>query len=115
MLGGVLECAGRDAARYRQGALEAIEGVGSSARQIVREGRERSQALMREIAGQGPEKTLSRGFALVRDCEGKPLTRAAQGALGAAIEIEFQDGRLRAVTGRGDTGTSERAFGQLQK
>jgi exonuclease VII large subunit len=27
-----------------------------------------AQALMREIAGQGPEKTLYRGFALVRDC-----------------------------------------------
>ena len=100
LLGGVLERAGRDTARARLNAREAIEGVGNSALQIVRESREKSQALMREITGQGPEKTLSRGFALVRDSSGKPLTRAAQGAVGTAIEIEFQDGRLQAVTGR---------------
>ena len=57
-----------------------------------------SQALLREITGQGPEKTLQRGFAIVRSQGGKPLTRVSQAIDGAAIEIEFQDGRVAATT-----------------
>lgn len=97
---GVLERAQLDAARARQKAQEAMAGVGTAARQLVRDAAARAQALMREIAGQGPEKTLARGFALVRDEDGKPLTRAAHIAGGAAIEIEFQDGRVSAITGQ---------------
>ncbi len=44
---------------------------------------------------------LARGFALVRDADGKPLRSAAAVAEGAALDIEFQDGRVRAVAGDG--------------
>lgn len=100
LMGSVLERAQLDAARAKQKAQEAMAGVGTAARQLVRDGASRSQALMREIAGQGPEKTLSRGFALVHGQDGKPLTRANHVAAGAAIEIEFQDGRVSAITGQ---------------
>ena len=52
---------------------------------------------MREIAGQGPEKTLKRGFALVRDPEGAPITRATQAQPGTAIQIQFSDGSVTAT------------------
>ena len=52
----------------------------------------------REIAGQGPEKTLTRGFALVRDQTGKPIARAAQTGSDTAIEIQFSDGKVSATT-----------------
>ena len=55
---------------------------------------------MREIAGQGPEKTLRRGFAVVRGDDGRPLSRAAQLRDGARVEIQFQDGRIGATAGK---------------
>jgi exodeoxyribonuclease VII large subunit len=54
--------------------------------------------LLREITGQGPEKTLQRGFAIVLNQSGEPLTRVSQVMGGATIEIEFQDGRVAATT-----------------
>ncbi len=40
---------------------------------------------------------LARGFALVRDGEGRPLRLAAAVAAGAQLDIEFSDGRVGAV------------------
>jgi exodeoxyribonuclease VII large subunit len=57
--------------------------------------------LFREIAGQGPEKTLGRGFAIVRDEVGAPLTTAARVKPGAAVELEFRDGRVAARVNKG--------------
>jgi exodeoxyribonuclease VII large subunit len=65
------------------------------------EARARTTALLREIAGQGPEKTLRRGFAIVRDAAGAPLTAAAEVKPGAAVELEFRDGRVAARANKG--------------
>ena len=96
----ILERAGQEAARARQASADALDAVSTSARQRVRQAATDSQALVREITGQGPEKTLARGFAIVRSQGGTSLTRASQ-AIGAGpieveIEIEFQDGRVAA-------------------
>jgi exodeoxyribonuclease VII large subunit len=96
--GQVLERAQLDAKQVRTATNVALADVGTSARMWVREGANRSEALMREIAGQGPQKTLSRGFAIVRNQQGSPLTRAEQVNNGTAIEIQFSDGRITAVT-----------------
>ncbi|NMM20942.1 MAG: exodeoxyribonuclease VII large subunit [Rhodoferax sp.] len=100
LMGNVLERAQRDAMQARQTADDALDVVSTTARLLVREGATRSEALMREIAGQGLEKTLNRGFAIVRNQGGAPLTRAAQATEDAAIEIQFSDGRVSAVTGK---------------
>ncbi|MPZ58254.1 MAG: exodeoxyribonuclease VII large subunit [Rhizobiales bacterium] len=42
---------------------------------------------------------LERGFALVRDREGRPLRSAATVSSGKALEIEFSDGRVGAIAG----------------
>src|SRR5450830_973218 len=95
---GVMERAHRDAGRAKQMTDDNLAVVGTFARALVREGAIRSEALMRESTGQGPEKTLNRGFALVRALDGKPVTRAAQVTDGADIDIQFQDGRILATT-----------------
>jgi exodeoxyribonuclease VII large subunit len=95
---GILERARQEATRARQSSRDALDAVSDSARRLVRSAAADSQALLREITGQGPEKTLQRGFAIVRSQSGKPLTRVSQAIDGAAIEIEFQDGRVAATT-----------------
>jgi exodeoxyribonuclease VII large subunit len=100
LLGTVLGEAGKDVTNARSRAEDAHASVGASAKQIVRAASVGSEALMREIAGQGPEKTLSRGFALVRDQAGEPLTRAMQTSSGSAIEIQFSDGKVSATAGK---------------
>jgi exodeoxyribonuclease VII large subunit len=100
LLGGVLEQSRRDILRARTQADEGLSVVAASARLQVRDGAARSEALMREIAGQGPEKTLKRGFALVRDQTGKPIARAAQTVSDATIEIQFSDGKVTAAVGK---------------
>ena len=94
---GVFERTQRDVARARVDADDTMLTVGTSAKRLVREAASSSEALMREIAGQGPEKTLRRGFALVRDQAGKPITRAQQTTNNAAIEIQFFDGKVAAT------------------
>jgi exodeoxyribonuclease VII large subunit len=52
------------------------------------------------------KNVLKRGFAVVRDEENRPLTRAAGIGEGRAISVEFADGRIAAVTGN-DPGAHE--------
>lgn len=47
------------------------------------------------------KNVLKRGFAVVRDEDGKPLTRAADIASGQAIAIQFADGGVTAIAGEG--------------
>ncbi|RZI67961.1 MAG: hypothetical protein EOP13_27485 [Pseudomonas sp.] len=71
-----------------------MSDVATHARRSTSEADDRSKALFREIAGQGPEKTLSRGFAVVRDSAGGVLTTSKVQA-GTALQIQFKDGVLR--------------------
>src|SRR5690606_125574 len=70
--------------------------VEASARRTVTEASARSEGLMREIAGQGPSKALSRGFAIVRDEQGNPVTSAQAARERQAVQIQFHDGRAKA-------------------
>jgi exodeoxyribonuclease VII large subunit len=72
--------------------------IGALARRQLRDGAHKAEGLMREIAGQGPQKSLRRGFAIVRTPDGTPITRVAQAPPGTAIEIEMSDGRVAATT-----------------
>ena len=94
----ILVCSAHETARAGQASADALDAVSTSARQLVRQAATDSQALVREITGQGPEKTLARGFAIVRSQGGCSLTRASQANGIGAIEIEFQDGRIAAIS-----------------
>lgn len=88
------------AAQAQTHTAAAMEAIASASDQNVREAADRSEALMREIAGQGPDKTLKRGFALVRSPDGQPVTRSSQTTTGAALEIEFSDGKVTVTTAK---------------
>ena len=94
---GILERARQDTSQTRQASRDALDAVSNSAKLLVRNAAADSQALLREITGQGPEKTLRRGFAIVRNQGGNPVTRASQAANGEILDIEFQDGQLMAT------------------
>jgi exodeoxyribonuclease VII large subunit len=49
------------------------------------------------LAALSHRAVLARGFALVRDLEGRPLRTAADAATRVRLDIEFADGRLRAL------------------
>jgi len=94
----VLERSALGARHAHQTIDMAFRDVAAASRRIVGDAATGSEALMREIAGQGPDKTLGRGFAVVRNADGTTLT-SARGTPGeAAIEIQFYDGKVAART-----------------
>lgn len=70
--------------------------VRAGAEASIKEARALSEGLFREIAGQGPAKTLSRGFTLVRNSENKPVTNLNNLQPADKISIEFKQGRVSA-------------------
>jgi exodeoxyribonuclease VII large subunit len=58
----------------------------------------RVESLAREVLGVGPQATLRRGFAIVRDDNGKPVVTAAQAVQEASLNIEFRDGTIDVKT-----------------
>jgi exodeoxyribonuclease VII large subunit len=51
-------------------------------------------SLYKRLQGASPASVLNRGFAIMRDDEGKPVTRRAGIDSGRRLEAEFADGRL---------------------
>ena len=86
-----------DIRRSRATTDESFRTLGQFARRSLSDASTHFKALFREIAGQGPEKTLGRGFAIVRNDEGQPITRSTLALPGNTIEIQFRDGRVRAL------------------
>ena len=52
------------------------------------------EALLRTLRTGGLEGTLRRGFAVVRDAEDRPLSRAAEVVPGDRLQVQFADGRV---------------------
>ena len=93
-LDAIRDRAGVDIRHSRESIQLELREVSTSARRAIGDARTNSTALFREVAGQGPEKTLGRGFAIVRDEHGKPVTSASKVASGTKLEIELRDGRV---------------------
>jgi exodeoxyribonuclease VII large subunit len=51
-------------------------------------------SLYKRLQGASPVSVLNRGFAIVRDEKGKPVTRSAGVGKGRRLEAEFADGKL---------------------
>lgn len=62
----------------------------------LRERRARLEGLSARLASVSYEAVLERGFALVRDADGHPVTRAAALPPGASFTLRFADGETRA-------------------
>jgi len=86
-----------DIRRSHEVTDESFRAIGQFAKRSLADASTNSKALFREIAGQGPEKTLGRGFAIVRNAEGQPITSMALALPGNNIEIQFRDGRVGAL------------------
>ncbi|MBA4045064.1 MAG: exodeoxyribonuclease VII large subunit [Erythrobacter sp.] len=60
-------------------------------------GTDRLAALTRVMSQLHPEKPLERGYAIIRDAQGKALTTRAEAAQEAVLVLQFRDGRMDAV------------------
>ncbi|MDP9912522.1 exodeoxyribonuclease VII large subunit [Variovorax boronicumulans] len=79
-----------------------LQRVAERAVGVVQQARGNAQALMREVAGQGPDKTLTRGFAIVRTDEGRPVSSSEQAQISPTLHIQFRDGstEVRTIPGK---------------
>jgi exodeoxyribonuclease VII large subunit len=73
---------------------KSIALIESAASAITETAQKEIESLARMVVGLGPRSTLNRGFALVRDDEGKPLTSRERALSHRSLQIEFRDGRL---------------------
>ena len=81
----------------RQGALHRIPDPGVRVAARLREARLRLQGLTARLEGASYQGVLARGFALLRDEAGEPVTQAAEVAPGARLNITLQDGSFTAT------------------
>ena len=71
-------------------------------RAALREARVRLDGMAARLASVSPEAVLKRGYVLVFDAHGAPVTQAATVKTGAELRLHFGDGDVRAVAaGRG--------------
>jgi exodeoxyribonuclease VII large subunit len=68
----------------------------------LREARSRLDGMVGRLESVSPEAVLKRGYVLVFDRGGAPLSSAAEVRPGAALRLHFADGDMRAVAARPD-------------
>lgn len=102
LLPAVLDQVSSQTRRARQSLHDARETLSERTRQTVRTARSSSDALIREVTGQGPKKTLARGFAVVKSKSGKTVTSAKAAKAAGVMEVTFNDGVVQASV-EGDT------------
>jgi len=109
----LLDRSSLDVRRSRAAIDAEFNSVVDRSRQTTRDASNGAQALVREIAGQGPQKTLGRGFAIVRGAGGKTLTSAESAASAKSIEVAFKDGKVDATVRDVKLGASDEVLGKL--
>jgi exodeoxyribonuclease VII large subunit len=92
LLPAVLDQAGSLAGRAKLNVESAKRVLFERAQNSVNTAKSAAGGLMREIAGQGPKKTLARGFAVVKTEDGKTVTSAKAAKLAKTMEVTFNDG-----------------------
>jgi len=95
-LGTILDRSRLEARRAAGNAGAGLAGVLDSVRQRAASARRAAEALLREVSGQGPQKTLARGFAHVRDAQGCTTMSAKALDAGSVITVTFHDGTVPA-------------------
>jgi exodeoxyribonuclease VII large subunit len=79
--------------------LETTVRLPNAIARIFKSGQDRISSQGQLLESLSYKGVLERGFALVRDGDGKPVMRAAEAVAGGAIEIEFLDGSRGAAFG----------------
>ncbi len=83
---------GMQGRRHRVALVAGRFAAASPARRVETES-QRLLGLWKRLQAASPASVLNRGFAIVRDEEGRPVTRAAELRPGGRIGLEFGDGR----------------------
>ena len=97
LLPAVLSQAGTHARRARQNLTGTRQTLFERAQQSVKTAKASADGLVREVTGQGPKKTLARGFAVVKTKEGKTVTSAKAAEQARRVEVTFNDGVVQAA------------------
>jgi exodeoxyribonuclease VII large subunit len=102
----------RGYARRLERATNRLVGAGerlapAGARRLERAGA-RLEALGARLESLSYQRTLARGYALVRDRDDRVVPTKAAAAAAAALALEFADGRLDVARANGDTGPRRR-------
>ena len=91
-------------ARLKRRELEEAERrLADAGTAALKDARQALAATTRVLESLSYARVLERGYAVVYSAEGRPVTGAADAAPGAAIDIEFTDGRVPAVIGSSGT------------
>ncbi|MGL4240498.1 MAG: exodeoxyribonuclease VII large subunit [Beijerinckiaceae bacterium] len=92
---------------------ERLDQLGQRLARAVRNGLDRKADRLQNTAkllkGYSFEGVLARGFALVRDSDGKPIRHVAQAAPGAVLTVRVSDGEFDATVGKGSAPMPKRA------
>ena len=98
----------RRLAERQQRLAIAVERLRRAQQQRVRDAQQRTAALGQTLNAVSPLATLARGYAIVRDAAGKPVTGIAALSVGDNIDVSLRDGELtatvNALTGAGTGG-----------
>jgi exodeoxyribonuclease VII large subunit len=74
-----------------------LDAISQGASALVEAARRDVEANTRIVVGLGPQATLRRGFAIIRDVGGQPVT-SRESAMGhPELIVEFQDGSVPVV------------------
>jgi exodeoxyribonuclease VII large subunit len=65
--------------------------LASASKRATQKSKTQVESTFREIVAQGPQRTLQRGFALVRDANNVPVTTAKAAIAASNLTIEFRD------------------------
>lgn len=93
-LPGPLRAIVTDGARRKDAAAHRLERAGPQAPAAARDRLEKSVRLLETLSYRA---TLARGYAVIRDAAGALTPKAADIKPGAALDVEFADGRIAAV------------------
>ena len=89
--------------------LDATIRLPNAIARIFKVGQDRVSSQGQLLESLSYKGVLERGFALVRDGDGKPVMRAAEAITGGVIEIEFSDGSRGAAFDGEDGGKPKAA------
>lgn len=113
LLPAVLQQTGTQVHRAKQNLTGTRQTLFERAQQMVKTARAGSDGLVREVTGQGPKKTLARGFAVVKAKDGKTVTSAKAARAAKRMEVTFNDGVVHTTVQSGpETGKEDGADGQ---
>jgi exodeoxyribonuclease VII large subunit len=88
--------ASRASEEYREDVARSFSSITHDAYRILQQSSIAGETLMREIVAQGPDKTLRRGFVVVRTPTGHPVTTAAAARTQDNVDLQFLDGAVNA-------------------